>query len=48
MLLLRSEGYSYREIATIVRIRATSVGTLLRRAKAQFIRALGESGDARD
>jgi RNA polymerase sigma-70 factor, ECF subfamily len=48
MLLLRSEGYSYREIATVVRIRDTSVGTLLRRAKAQFIRALGESADARD
>ena len=42
MLVLRSEGYSYREIARILRMRETSVGTLLRRAKAQFILALGE------
>lgn len=33
MLLLAAEGYSYREIATILGLREASVGTLLRRAK---------------
>ena len=42
MLLLHSEGLSYREISHALRIRDTSVGTLLRRAKARFAQALGE------
>lgn len=36
MLLLAAEGYSYREIATILGLREASVGTLLRRAKDAF------------
>lgn len=35
-LLLRHSGYSYREIALIVKIAETSVGTILLRAAAQF------------
>jgi RNA polymerase sigma factor (sigma-70 family) len=42
MLLLHSEGFSYREISVALRIRETSVGTLLRRAKQRFAQALGE------
>lgn len=42
MLLLRSEGYSYREIARILRLGETSVGTLLSRARTAFVRALRE------
>ena len=36
MLLLRHEGYSYREIAQVVGVSETSVGTLLLRATALF------------
>lgn len=36
MLLLRHEGYSYREIARAVGVSETSVGTLLLRATALF------------
>ena len=36
MLLLRHEGYSYREIAHAVGVSETSVGTLLLRATAAF------------
>jgi RNA polymerase sigma factor (sigma-70 family) len=36
MLLLREEGYSYREVADALDIVETSVGTLLARAKAAF------------
>src|SRR5262245_24550079 len=36
MLLLRAEGYSYREIAAALQIQETSVGTLLARAKRAF------------
>ena len=36
MLLLRHEGYSYREIAPLVGVSETSVGTLLLRATAAF------------
>jgi RNA polymerase sigma-70 factor (ECF subfamily) len=39
ILLLAAEGYSYREIATIVDLREASVGTLLRRAKDALRRA---------
>lgn len=41
LLLLRHEGCSYREIASILGIRETSVGTLLVRATAAFRAALG-------
>lgn len=36
LLLLRNEGYSYREIAEVINVQPTSVGTLLARAKKQF------------
>ncbi len=42
MLLLRHEGYSYREIAPLVGVSETSVGTLLLRATALFQRAYKE------
>ena len=38
MLLLRSNGLSYREVAESLGIAATSVGTLLARAEAEFER----------
>ncbi|HST07840.1 MAG TPA: sigma-70 family RNA polymerase sigma factor [Gemmatimonadaceae bacterium] len=43
MLLLRHEGYSYREIAHALGVKETSVGTLLLRATTAFHKALGES-----
>jgi RNA polymerase sigma-70 factor, ECF subfamily len=36
LLVLRSEGLSYQEIAGILRLNETSVGTLLRRAQEAF------------
>jgi len=36
MLLLRAEGFSYREIAAALGLQETSVGTLLARAKRAF------------
>ena len=36
ILLLRHEGYSYREIAKVIGVNETSVGTLLLRASASF------------
>jgi RNA polymerase sigma factor (sigma-70 family) len=36
MLLLRAEGYSYRDIAATLEIQEASVGTLLARAKRAF------------
>lgn len=43
MLLLRYDGFSYREIAQALSLHEASVGTLLARAKAAFRAALGES-----
>lgn len=39
MLLLRHEGYSYREISKVIGVNETSVGTLLLRASALFYAA---------
>lgn len=36
LLLLREEGYSYRELAVAFKLNETSVGTLLARAKSAF------------
>lgn len=36
VLLLRQEGFSYKEIAQVVRVAPTSVGTLLARALDRF------------
>ncbi|HEX2780377.1 MAG TPA: sigma-70 family RNA polymerase sigma factor [Gemmatimonadaceae bacterium] len=41
MLLLRHEGYSYREVAHALGIRETSVGVMLARATAAFRAAFG-------
>ncbi len=49
MLLMKHEGFSYREIAAAVDVAATSVGTLLARAEARFAaayEAVGEGSDA--
>jgi len=46
MLVLRYEGYTYREIAEALDITYASVGTLLVRAKEAFRRALEDRGDA--
>ncbi len=45
MLLLRAEGYSYRDIATTLDLNEASVGTLLARAKQAF-RGAYEGSDA--
>lgn len=41
MLLMRYEGFSYKEIAEVVNVAASSVGTLLARAEARFLEAVG-------
>lgn len=46
MLLLRAEGYSYKEIAAALQIQETSVGTLLARAKRAFREHYEERADA--
>jgi RNA polymerase sigma factor (sigma-70 family) len=48
MLLLRAEGYSYREIAGVLGLGETSVGAMLARAKAVFLRVIGEDPRACD
>jgi RNA polymerase sigma-70 factor (ECF subfamily) len=44
MLLLRHEGYSYREIAHALGITETSVGSLLLRATSAFQTAITGTG----
>jgi RNA polymerase sigma factor (sigma-70 family) len=46
LLLLRAEGYSYRELAVALDINETSVGTLLLRARSAFEKALRGDGHA--
>lgn len=41
MLLMRYEGFSYKEIADVIDVAATSVGTLLARAERRFFEAVG-------
>jgi len=45
MLLMRYEGFSYKEIADVAEVAATSVGTLLARAERRFLEALDGSGE---
>ncbi len=45
MLLMRYEGFSYKEIADVVNVAATSVGTLLARAERRFLDALEGEGE---
>lgn len=47
LLLLRAEGYSYRELAIALDLEESSVGTLLARAKRAFRAAYEEAHDAR-
>lgn len=46
MLLLRADGYSYRDIATALSLNESSVGTLLARAKRAFRAAYKEETGA--
>ncbi|MGQ0703617.1 MAG: sigma-70 family RNA polymerase sigma factor [Gemmatimonadales bacterium] len=46
LLLLRAEGYAYRDLAAGLGIPETSVGTLLARAKHAFRRLYEEDADA--
>jgi RNA polymerase sigma factor (sigma-70 family) len=43
LLLLRAEGYSYRDLAAALQLHEASIGTLLARAKRAFREAYGES-----
>lgn len=45
MLLMRYEGFSYKEIAETVAVAATSIGTLLARAERRFMDALQGAGE---
>lgn len=42
LLLLRAEGYSYRELASVLNLHEASIGTLLARAKRAFREAYGQ------
>lgn len=46
LLLLRAEGYRYREIAAVLDVNPASVGTLLARARVAFREAYAEGCDA--
>ncbi len=45
LLLMREEGFSYREIAEAVEVAPGSVGTLLARAQRRFVQKYGADGD---
>jgi RNA polymerase sigma-70 factor (ECF subfamily) len=45
LLLMREEGFQYRELAEAVGVEPTSVGTLLARARRRFAEAVGPSGN---
>jgi RNA polymerase sigma-70 factor (ECF subfamily) len=46
LLLLRAEGYSYRDIALSLELNEASVGTLLARARTAFREIYEEAPDA--
>jgi RNA polymerase sigma factor (sigma-70 family) len=46
LLLLRAEGYSYRDLALALQLHEPSIGTLLARAKEAFREAYGEGPNA--
>lgn len=46
LLLLRAEGYSYRDLAGALQLHEPSIGTLLARAKQAFRKAYGEDPHA--
>lgn len=43
LLLLREEGFAYKELAEVIGVEPSSVGTLLARARRRFTEALGVS-----
>lgn len=45
LLLMREEGFSYKDMAEVVGVKPTSVGTLLARAQGRFVEAFGEDHD---
>ncbi len=45
LLLMRGEGFSYREIGDAVGVKHTSVGTLLARAQQRFVDSYRQSSD---
>jgi RNA polymerase sigma factor (sigma-70 family) len=46
-LLLRQQGLSYREIATVLSLNETSVGSLLTRAQKEFMNFYAKNGGSR-
>ena len=46
LLLLRAEGYSYRDLAGALQLHESSIGTLLARAKQAFRKAYGKDPHA--
>ena len=46
LLLLQAEGYSYHDIAEVLELNETSIGTLLARARLLFREAYQDSSDA--
>lgn len=46
ILLMRYSGFSYREIADVVSVAETSVGTLIARAERRFAQAITDAGEA--
>jgi RNA polymerase sigma-70 factor (ECF subfamily) len=46
ILLLRQEGYRYREIAAVMDVASSGIGTMLARAAAAFRKAYHERADA--
>lgn len=47
LLLLRAEGYSYRELATALELNEASVGVMLARARSAFRGIYDEAADVR-
>jgi RNA polymerase sigma-70 factor (ECF subfamily) len=46
LLMLRAEGYAYRDIAAALELNEASVGTLLARAKRMFVESYQGAHDA--
>lgn len=44
LLLMKEEGFAYREIAEVIDVEASSIGTLLARARKRFASALESEG----
>ena len=46
-LLLKQQGLSYREIATVLSLNETNVGSLIARGRKEFVRVYGKIGGSR-